>query len=290
MKRSLLLLSLLIVIFGSASGQSYDYDCIVDFESNPCWGELRIDTSSSTGNWHICVPNKQTFDAAFSAPFAILTDSTGPYVVNDTSSFTIQLTPDNSTCWCMPMIGGIYKMESDSLMDYGLIELSVDHGLSWNNILSDDVIPEWSWHTPKPILTGRIPEWTEFFAILPDIGSMDTLMFRFTFISDSVQTGKDGWILDNINLLIHTEGTPEIEIHNEISTFPNPANNRIVISNSALHNGLSISVYNNLGQQVFSHPMQQVKTEIDMSQFDSGVYFVRVFGTNTNIVKKIIKE
>jgi hypothetical protein len=91
-------------------------------------------------------------------------------------------------------------------------------------------------------------------------------------------------------LLIHTEGTPEIEIKNEVRTFPNPANNSIIISNSAFQNGLSISVYNIQGQLLFNHPMQQAKTEIDISQFENGVYFVRVFGTNTNIVKKIIKE
>ena len=289
MKKSLLLLPALIVIFGSARGQSYDYDCVVNFESNPCWGVYKIDTSYTISNWHICKPNKQTFNSAFSAPFAILTDSTGPYRVNDTSSFTVQLT-DYSQCWCMPMIGAFYKMESDSLTDFGLIELSIDNGLSWNNILSNEVIPDWSWFTPKPILTGRISEWTEFFALLPNIENTDTLLFRFTFISDSVQTDKAGWILDDIKLLIHTEGTPEIEIKNEVRTFPNPANNSIIISNSAFQNGLSISVYNIQGQLLFNHPMQQAKTEIDISQFENGVYFVRVFGTNTNIVKKIIKE
>lgn len=289
MKKSLYLLSALIVIFGSARGQSYDYDCVVNFESNPCWGEYKIDTSYSTSNWHICKPDKQTFDSALSLPLAILTDSTGPYRVNDTSSFTVQLT-DYSNCWCMPMIGAYYKMESDTLADFGLIELSTDNGLSWNNILSDDVIPDWSWITPKPILTGRISEWTEFSAMLPNIDHKDTLLFRFTFISDSIQTDKAGWILDEIKLLIHTEGTPEIEIQNEVSTFPNPANISIVISNSAFQNGLYISVYNIQGQLFFNQPMQQAKTEIDISQFENGVYFVRVFGANTNIVKMIVKE
>ncbi|MPM10965.1 hypothetical protein SDC9_57303 [bioreactor metagenome] len=289
MKKTLLLLSAIIAIFGSSSGQSYEYDCVINFESNPCWGIYKIDTSYSMSNWHICKPNKQTFESAFSAPLAILTDSTGPYRVNDTSSFTVQLT-DHFQCWCMPMIGAFYKMESDSLTDFGMIELSTDNGLSWNNILSNDIIPDGFWLTPKPIFTGRISEWTEFFAMLPNVENIDTLLFRFTFISDSVQTGKAGWILDDIKLLIHTEGAPEIVIRNEVSAFPNPANNTIIISHAAFQNGLSISVYNIQGQLLYNHPMQQAKTEIDMSQFENGVYFIRVFGVNTNVVKKIVKR
>lgn len=289
MKKSLFLILVLTVISGSAGAQWYDFDCFIDFDSNPCWVSYKIEPSDPNDTWHICKPNKQTFDSAFSPPFAILTDSTGPYQVNDTSSFTVQLT-DYSNCWCMPSIGASYKMDSDSLTDFGLIELSLDNGLSWNNILANDFIPDGHWLTPKPIFTGRISEWTGFLAMLPNIVNTDTLLFRFTFISDSVQTEKAGWMLDDLKLLIHTEGTPETDIRNEINIFPNPASSSILISNSAFKDGLSVSVYNIHGQLIFNHPMQQARTEIDISKSETGVYIVRVWGTDTNFVKKIIKE
>jgi len=291
MKKNFLILAILVISVVAVKGQNIFYTCVINFEDNPCWeaSYFNVDIPSSKHMWQVAVPNKTVFDSAWSAPKAILTDSAGSYPVNDTSGFIIKfLLPEY--CECAPVIGAHYKIDSDSLRDFGLIEYSVDHGSTWLNVLSDTVIPDVYWITPRPVLTGRIHQWSEFHAFVPEYIRNDTLYYRFTFISDSVQTNQDGWMLDDIELVTHTEGIPVIGSQNEINIYPNPAAGAIMISAKTFLGEMEVSVFDILGQLRLQQKMDHDEAGVDISGLGQGLYMVKVRDSDKYVVKRIIKE
>jgi hypothetical protein len=290
MKKFYMILAVLMLSLGTVKGQQPFYSCTVNFEDDPCWegAYWNITMPGSNNIWQVCVPHKTVFDSAYSSPHAILTDSTGTYPVNDTSSFIINALRQPG-CECAFLIGGWYKFDSDTLKDFGKIEISIDHGTTWLNIL-DTVNPSVYWTTPKPVLTGRIHQWREFNAFLNNGFWNDTLYYRFTFISDNIQTNQEGWMLDNIQLIAHMEGIPDIASGNEINIYPNPATNIITVSATTFTGEMDVSVYDILGQLHLKKILNDNKGDIDISGLNRGIYMVRVTVRNNYWARKIVKE
>lgn len=291
MKKTVLFLTALMISLNLAKGQNPFVSCIINFDDNPCWeaSYYDLDIPGSDNIWQVCTPHKTVFDSAFSAPHAILTDSTGSYPMNTASSFIIKFR-QLLDCECIPVIGGYYMFDSDSLNDYGMIEFSLDHGTTWLNALADSVIPPDWWDTPKPVLTGRIHQWTYFYARLWYFPPIDTVWYRYTFISDDIETNQEGWVLDDIDLIEHIEGIRDIGPQDEIDIYPNPANGLITISAKDLHPDTEVSVYDILGQLRLRQPLRKNKEEIDISGLTRGIYLVRVPGRKNSCSRRVIKD
>ena len=291
MKKALLLSILFITWLSSVTGQNPFVSCAVDFETNPCWeGTYSSLTIQGPSNiWHICTPDKPVFNSAYSPPHAILTDSTGPYPVNNTSSFIIKFIP-YSFCMCSPVIGGYYKFDSDTLTDFGRIEFSVDHGATWLNALSDTVIPDMLWWGTKPVLTGRIHQWRAFHALLWNYFTSDTLYYRYTFVSDSIQTNRQGWMLDDIALIDHTEGIRDRVSRDELSIYPDPTDGPVTIKSENDPGQMDVSVYNLQGQLLLEQKMLKNNGEFNISGLARGLYMVRVLSRNNFHVRMLMKE
>ena len=72
--------------------------------------------------------------------------------------------------------------------------------------------------------------------------------------------------------------------NDEIIIYPNPANDLInIISPIEI---VSISIYNNAGQIVY----QGAKTQINVNDFESGVYFIRISNNKEVVSKKLLIE
>ena len=83
--------------------------------------------------------------------------------------------------------------------------------------------------------------------------------------------------------------------HSQISLYPNPASDKITIETSAnptipIAIGSQLSIMNVNGQQLITHQITMHKTQIDISNLPSGVYFVRLTGDRTVEVGKITKQ
>ncbi len=71
------------------------------------------------------------------------------------------------------------------------------------------------------------------------------------------------------------------------SAYPNPVSNILnVRANEAIS---SVSIYNILGQEVYSAKLNAVSSTIDMSSYASGAYFVKVNIGGTEGIVKIVK-
>jgi hypothetical protein len=75
---------------------------------------------------------------------------------------------------------------------------------------------------------------------------------------------------------------------NTIKVFPNPANDHITINygNFATMSGYTLKITNNLGQVVFTTPINQQSSYIDLSTMSgNGIYFVQIIDTQNNTIE-----
>ena len=82
---------------------------------------------------------------------------------------------------------------------------------------------------------------------------------------------------------------------NTIKVFPNPANDHITINygNFASMSGYTLKITNNLGQVVFTTPINQQSSYIDLSTWTgNGIYFVQIIDNLNNTVenRKIVLQ
>ena len=135
-------------------------------------------------------------------------------------------------------------------MDGGYISVSYDYGETWYNIINDEswnyeIYPN-SWdganinlYNEDDVLyngengfSGNSEDWitTEFGWYYmpvnpPGFTTMleDTTIIRFNFISDSVETNKEGWMIDHIRLISYLlMGSVDDYQKVDFSISPNP--------------------------------------------------------------------
>jgi hypothetical protein len=85
----------------------------------------------------------------------------------------------------------------------------------------------------------------------------------------------------------NTTAIRDIKAEIAFTIYPNPANNLLQISIPASGTPQTLKVFDMLGNQMISQPVETAVTSLDISKFASGVYLVSVDNTST---KKFIKE
>ena len=163
----------------------------IDINFDPAsWSDYHsfivVDSTYSHNIWQVGRPNKTIFTLAYTPPNAIITDTVNHYPANDTSVFILKI-PGYlfGPPWSVDIISFYYQLDIDS-GDIARVEISEDSGHHWFNPL--DSLPsiyQWdTWTADTPVLTRSTTGWQEFllyrFAPAPD-----SILFRFTFISDS---------------------------------------------------------------------------------------------------------
>ncbi len=84
-------------------------------------------------------------------------------------------------------------------------------------------------------------------------------------------------------------------IGQSLRIFPNPANEslNVVFENENLSE-VNIRILDVMGRQVSSHFFQHISSEfhekLNLSDLNSGIYFLEIFGNNGRVVRRIVKE
>lgn len=257
----------------------------ISFEDTTKYCMFNIDTVADTNNiWQIGEPNKTVFTSAFSTSNVIVTDTTQPYPINDTSSFTVMhLASSGLELSVVASISGYYYVNSDTITDYGLIEFSADNGLTWIDLLNDTAyapyIHMFPWGGDTLVLSGNSGGWKRFGISFAALGPLlgvrfgDTILYRFTFISDSVQTNKDGLMFDDLRFDDWAESVDEIKSNKLISIFPSPTHDRLYIQPQPdhLNRQASVKVLDVSGRLLYSND-NFTGTYIDVGNYINGVY------------------
>ncbi|MBK7336586.1 MAG: T9SS type A sorting domain-containing protein [Saprospirales bacterium] len=279
------------------------FDYTITFDDTLEIKNLFIDTVSNPNNiWQVGIPQKVIFTDAYSAPNVIVTDTANPYPVNDTSVFIISNTSEGGFVYYHTVIlAGQYFVNSDTLSDYGMMEFSPDNGITWVDLLNDSIetiFGYWHWDSyltglEKPVLTGNSNGWKEFWVHLTELGPVfdiqlgDTVLYRFTFISDSIQTGKDGLMFDDLHFEDWVEGTHEIQNDKLISIAPNPVSDNLAILRPPENGREWVQVFDCNGRLLFDNDDFRGE-HIDVCLFRDGLYYLRYANGDFFSVKKFI--
>jgi photosystem II stability/assembly factor-like uncharacterized protein len=119
--------------------------------------------------------------------------------------------------------------------------------------------------------------------------SEDLNSVYFTDAKTCYAVGQNGMILKTTNG--GGTGTNEIPVSSKLlKIYPNPAIDKIIIETSGVSQESNLAIVNTQGQELILRQMTEPKTQIDISNLPSGVYFVRVTNDKTVEVGKFVKE
>jgi len=293
MKKLILATSLTLITLTSFGQWLGDQYYILNFDDTTELHHLRIDSLTNHNNlWQIGALHKTIFNNAFTIPNVIVTDTSNPYPVNDTSAFTI-VNIVSGYGWQYnhtASLQGEYFVDTDTLNDFGTIEFSPDNGTSWYDIVNDTFITNRTLFQGWITLTGNSNGWQPFFVNLAPLGQLfnvqlnDTILFRFTFISDNIQTNKDGIMFDDLHFEDYFEGIDEIQDDDLISVFPNPTSGELRIQRKTFNDKTRIQIYNYTGEILYEN---QIFTgdAIDTRQFRNGIYLLKYSDLNRFSIK-----
>lgn len=276
-----------------------------------------LDTNN-VGSWQIGAPHKTFFNSAQDGSKAIVTDTLGNYPPNDTSIFLYTI-PSRFVQTCNTCLSFWHKYDMDSIGDGGIIEASYDGGNSWL-LLKDTFTFDFNlpfvfyWnsdyhessgtYTPHELVTsghsdGWIQsrfcwQWIIYAKSDTIIAPPDSLILRFTFVSDSILKNKEGWMIDEI--IINADdpvqcigGLNEFPKGKNISVYPNPTTTTFSVRlPSTFSNPEKLEIFNNIGQMVGRFNRVE---NVDISGFPGGLYFVVVTNQEGERMSgRIIKE
>jgi len=83
-------------------------------------------------------------------------------------------------------------------------------------------------------------------------------------------------------------GIAENLIENNFTVFPNPANNQIAIYGLPFTEPCEIKIVDVMGKEIFKTKVTSEKTEIDVSKFEKGNYFVQLLTDHKTFTQKLI--
>ena len=319
MKKILLLLT--VITFNLNVYAQIFYDEIATFETITFEEAIPFYFSNDTSSqniWQIGVPQKVFFDSAWSVTNAIVTDTLNNYPIANHSWFQIELTNytfDDQFGWGL---GDIFfeirhKFDTDAFKDGGYITVSWDKGQTWTNIINDTIYfwggeatPIWvneflysendSLFNGEFGFSGNSGDWvtTKFgWHIFPvKIEQFDTMMVRFNFISDTIATEKEGWIIDNIRLYAVDIGSNVEEYaNNYFSLYPNPINKTSTIEFKSFNHKVELEVFNNLGQRIFNQNYYNTQSILfNRKDLKPGVYILKIKTPEWTASKKVLIE
>jgi len=296
-RRELLILFCIVIttkIYGQDTIYSIAYhhpQPVSNFEDRDTANYFYLDSTQSNNLWQIGTPSKTVFDGAYSAPLALITDTFNTYPNGNISSLEFVVRTDDATS-----ISFWHRFNTDSLADGGVIEVSSDGGATWANIInaSSQFTFPYSLHNfysstntissngNKPGFTGN-SDWIQ--STIQGY-AFDFIRFRFTFTSDSIDTNKDGWMLDSFDFTCLGTGISEIGSDSPVHIYPNPTSNLISISSDKSIEVKQVSVKDLSGKTI----MTTDKTSIDLSNFGSGLYFIEVVTNKASYVGRIQRK
>lgn len=279
----------------------------LDFETK---NNILTISNDSNNIWEIGKPSKTQFNSAYLGNRAILTDSINNYPINNYSSFIIPFYLFSG----IPEITFWHKYHTQKNKDGGYLEYSFDNGLNWNVLdnttysffYSDTNYRQYSISAPniygpmdslsnnKIGFSGNSNTWekcTIFFDCIA-VKKATPFLLKFVFVSDSIQSAHNGWIIDQILLKNQYDCGTAVEeknLNNNFEIYPNPFSNSIIV-NSNLNNSF-FKIFDLFGKLILKGEILKFPTELNTTKIPKGIYVLELnIGNETFERKKIIKH
>jgi hypothetical protein len=297
------LIGILTDISSQTIGTVGDLIYLDTLEVSPQHSWITIDNPDANV-WQIGNPEKIFFNAAHNGIRSIITDSVEYYPNNCNDYFYITI-PCSQNFWGEGILSFYHKFDTDTLTDGGIIEVSYDNGFSWINVLNDSNhisvnfvgLYEDTLKGGEFGFSGRSDNWQYVELYWRWIGltksttvDIDTPLIRFRFVSDEINTNKEGWMIDDIVFRGYSLNDA-IDQGQKMQTaiFPNPTHGVINFeTKNDKFKHIIIIVYNMSGR--FIGIKQIINNQADLYDIGSGIYMYKIIGDNRIIsIGKLLK-
>ena len=283
-----------------------------------------IDTTQAGNLWQVGAPQKGFFNASYSPPNAILTDTLATYPAGDTSSFTVSAPVDQFGFYPVFFLSFWNAFDTDTLQEGGYVEVSWDEGLTWNNVFTDWLLPvniEIYDDTFQPLEADTLSNgqigfsgssgtaasglrwvftsicWESIGITLPS----DTVQVRFTFFSDTTAEQRDGWMIDDMNFAAYFLHPVLDYLRKDdfLKVAPNPVSERfnLVYDIDAEEENVDIALYDGLGRLVQQlvlrnernglHHVSRARSELPAA---NGLYYLKAMVGDRSFIEPVVLQ
>ncbi|MCF8449695.1 MAG: T9SS type A sorting domain-containing protein [Taibaiella sp.] len=260
--------------------------------------------TSATPLWQVGRTTKSFFTSDTNGIISMMTDTTNNYPITANNFFVIRIPRKGNT-----IVSFWHKYQTDSAHDGGVVEFSLDHGLSWHNV-TDSCNVDSGINSPGP-LTGLLT--TNFYGPKDTLQSgepsfngqcdtfrhskirfedpaapkstatsgcywhsLDTFYLRFRFVSDTIPDSLAGWLIDSIRVNYLGIGFGSVNHFSGIRSLPvspNPSpTGTFRFPDVSIKKQFTIQVYNTLGQRILQLPLTHL---LDISSYPKGLYYYK---------------
>lgn len=257
------------------------------------WNSLLINIDPDTNNvWQIGKPQKTIFDSASTSPYAIVTDTINYYPPSNTSSFSFSYVPWVN--WGILAVRWAQKLDLDTNHDGGIVEYSIDNGSTWNNVFNNPYVYNFygfqtanqdTLNSGEYAFSGTDSSWRDIWLCF-DVSFLstvtDTMKFRYTLKSDSIDNNKEGWMIDNMWIQLTIFHTVKSEMEDYMKVYPTISTGVVNIETIKIqdyHIIESIELIDLNGRVMKQYGKSPTKFYIDISDQKDGIYYLRI---NTN--------
>jgi len=250
--------------------------------------------------WQIGHSHKSFFGIDTIGETTIMTDTLHHYRVKANNWFVIKFPRSLNT-----IVDFWHKYQTDSSHAGGIVEFSLDHQVSWMNVMGicnrdtnfagHGVITTSFYgftdtlRTGEPSFSGKHDSLRysrfQLFDGFPERTTggtycdfaVDTYFVRFRFVSDTTADTLAGWEIDSVKIEYDNYGSGgvmQVNKRQSLNIYPNPSNNGTFYFPS-LNNeqNFSIEVYNTIGGRILRMPYKQ---SLDIGNYAKGLYFYKV--------------
>ncbi len=238
--------------------------------------------------WRTGIPSMGGIDTTYTGKDAIFATFPNDSTNEDSTCFIITI-PAETYGWGEGILSFYHNYMTDSLFNGGTIEVSYDHGMSWQNILEDrsnlsynyiglysdnDTITggdrAFSGHSGQWVYTELYWHW---FALLKKgTKAYGTPQIKFNFKINTDPSNVNIWLIDGMVFRGYdVVGSADVSKNTrKIDIYPNPASNLLWVKGIGPQEGYTYSLFNILGNKVRENNIGT--GTIDISQLHPGIY------------------
>lgn len=253
---------------------------------------------SCGGYWERGVPTGAVLNTANTGTKVYGTNLSGNHD-NNIKSYLVSGCYDLTTI-SNPILRFYMQFELEFNWDIVYVEYSTDSGSTWN-VLGTSFDPNWynsdtvsgenntCFNCPGAQWTGTNAGMQEYSYNLSAFSSQSSFMVRFVFHSDQ-SVVEEGAVIDDF-VIEGTLGTDEITT-DSFHIYPNPSDGIFTIAVDR-QEPMFYSLYDVTGKVIFNNvPLNttNLKYVLDLSNYQTGVYFIQIQSAAGSISKKLILD
>ncbi len=262
--------------------------------------ELLVISSSSDTNcissesvWQRGIPSGTLLNTAISGGNVYGTTLTGDHPDNVKEYLTTRCY--DITSLEVPILSFNMAFELENNFDVLYVEYTIDDANTWS-VLGSANDPNWYNSSYSDCANCKGAQWTgegdtswkEYSYDLSDFASETNMMFRFVFHSDQ-GVAEEGVIIDNLEIGQDPLSAEDIVI-NGLTIYPNPSNGIFTV-NWTENTTLTLEVFDILGKSILKNIDSRDggnSHQLDLRQFSSGLYLLKINTADKQITKKLI--